>query len=444
MRWSSCPNNIGNLPHFLIPTQAGMLKPKVEAPKNGAKVPIEDSSYYSSGQLQYIEKFGIDVDVASSKAKPKTLYISTTSGQLIKFLVKQEKTGDLRKDARIMDFNTVVNHILQEDPEGRKRSLRLRTYSVICLNEECGILEWVNNTNCIRHLINDAHNYNPEVFPPVNYKEIYHPYLELQEKDDIELMVRIYREIISEQYHPYFHRWFIETYTDPTEWFDARSRFTKSAAVWSAVGHIVGLGDRHTENILLDVSNGECVHVDFDCLFDKGLSLARPEIVPFRLTPNLVDAMGLTGVEGTFRRTMEVVMTLLRDNKETLLGVIEPFIRDPTVAWNRSGRAQRGETDSHGRQAATFQDHENADAMEALLKISERLNGVYNLVHPNQEKLLKACSLRKQQHPSKGLGSLKEEGSLPLSVQGQVQRLISEATAEENLVQMYIGWQPWL
>jgi len=65
----------------------------------------------------------------------------------------------------------------------------------------------------------------------------------------------------------------------------------------------VGLGDRHTENVLLDTTCGEVVHVDFDCLFDKGLNLARPEIVPFRLTPNLVDAMGLTGVEGSFRRT---------------------------------------------------------------------------------------------------------------------------------------------
>lgn len=35
------------------------------------------------------------------------------------------------------------------------------------------------------------------------------------------------------------------------------------------MGHIVGLGDRHCENILLDTSRGECVHVDFDCLFDK-------------------------------------------------------------------------------------------------------------------------------------------------------------------------------
>ena len=50
------------------------------------------------------------------------------------------------------------------------------------------------------------------------------------------------------------------------------------------VGHVVGLGDRHGENILLDASSGECVHVDFSCLFDKGLTLQQPEVVPFRLT----------------------------------------------------------------------------------------------------------------------------------------------------------------
>lgn len=72
------------------------------------------------------------------------------------------------------------------------------------------------------------------------------------------------------------------------------------------VGHIVGLGDRHGENILLDKSTGECVHVDFDCLFDKGLTLQRPEIVPFRLTHNMLDGMGLSGYEGMFRKVAEV------------------------------------------------------------------------------------------------------------------------------------------
>jgi serine/threonine-protein kinase ATR len=96
----------------------------------------------------HIQRFHEMVDVASSKAKPKTLTLATTCGKTLKFLCKQEKDGDLRKDARMMEVNALLNRILQEDPEGRKRNLRLRTYSVTCLNEECGLLEWVENTSC--------------------------------------------------------------------------------------------------------------------------------------------------------------------------------------------------------------------------------------------------------------------------------------------------------
>ena len=39
------------------------------------------------------------------------------------------------------------------------------------------------------------------------------------------------------------------------------------------VGHMMGLGDRHGENLLLDASTGDVVHVDFSCLFDR----VRPE-----------------------------------------------------------------------------------------------------------------------------------------------------------------------
>ena len=39
----------------------------------------------------------------------------------------------------------------------------------------------------------------------------------------------------------------------------------------------------------------EMVHVDFDCIFDKGIwGLDRPELTPFRLTRNIVDAFGIS------------------------------------------------------------------------------------------------------------------------------------------------------
>lgn len=34
----------------------------------------------------------------------------------------------------------------------------------------------------------------------------------------------------------------------------------------------------------------------------------RPEIVPFRLTPHMVDGMGVTGYEGVYRRVMEITL----------------------------------------------------------------------------------------------------------------------------------------
>lgn len=58
----------------------------------------------------------------------------------------------------------------------------------------------------------------------------------------------------------------------------------------------MGLGDRHGENILIDTTTGEAVHVDFDCLFDKGLSLLRPEVVPFRYTDGLSDWLSVVCV----------------------------------------------------------------------------------------------------------------------------------------------------
>ena len=40
----------------------------------------------------------------------------------------------------------------------------------------------------------------------------------------------------------------------------------------------------------------------------QGLTLAIPEMVPFRLTQNLVDAFGVSGYEGAFRRACEVTL----------------------------------------------------------------------------------------------------------------------------------------
>lgn len=47
------------------------------------------------------------------------------------------------------------------------------------------------------------------------------------------------------------------------------------------------------------------------------------EQVPFRLTRDIVDGMGVTGVEGVFRRCCEEALLVMRMNKDALLTIIE-------------------------------------------------------------------------------------------------------------------------
>lgn len=45
------------------------------------------------------------------------------------------------------------------------------------------------------------------------------------------------------------------------------------------VGYIVGLGDRHGNNILIDQATAEVVHIDLGVAFEQGLMLKTPERV---------------------------------------------------------------------------------------------------------------------------------------------------------------------
>jgi ataxia telangiectasia mutated family protein len=49
--------------------------------------------------------------------------------------------------------------------------------------------------------------------------------------------------------------------------------------LWVQVGYIVGLGDRHSMNVLLDQDTAEVVHIDLGVAFEQGLMLKTPERV---------------------------------------------------------------------------------------------------------------------------------------------------------------------
>lgn len=289
-----------------------------------------------------------------------------------------------------MEFNAMVNRALLGDIESSKRRLDIKTYAVTPLNEECGAIEWVEGLKPMRDIILKLYR---EKGLKIDYAAIRD---QLAKACSDPSQIHIFTEEILGSLRPVLHEWFIETFPEPEAWFAARLKYTRSCAVMSIVGHVLGLGDRHGENLLLIEEDGRVFHVDFNCLFDKGLTFEKPELVPFRLTHNMVDAMGAYGVEGPYRLAAELTLRQLRQHIDTLMTILETFLYDPTADF--LGRKKR-----HTKGVPTTPE-------EVLESVKKKVKGF-----------------------------LPDE-TVPLSVEGYVDALIERARDPHNLAAMYIGW----
>ena len=353
-----------------------------------ANVNVRQHKAFSDPDYVYISSFLDDVLVLNSLQKPRKINIRGSDGRVYSMLCKPK--DDLRKDQRLMEFNAMINRSLKKDAESSKRRLYIKTYAVTPLNEECGLIEWVDNLKTLRDIILASYK---QKGIHINYGEIRQL---LNESVSTPNKLPIFTDRIIPNFPPVFHEWFVEMFPEPDAWFSARLRYTRSCAVMSIVGHVLGLGDRHGENILFEEGTGGTLHVDFNCLFDKGLTFEKPELVPFRLTHNMVDAFGAQGHEGPFRKSCELTLGILRGNEDTLMTILETFLYDPT-------------TDFIGKKKK-----------------------VNPLVPTTPEGVLESVR-------NKVRGLLVGE-SVPLSIEGYTDEQIKRATDPWNLASMYIGW----
>lgn len=84
-----------------------------------------------------------------------------------------------------------------------------------------------------------------------------------------EQKVAVYKKIKTTLFLPVMRHFFTERHKVPVSWFAMRLNYIRSVATTSIVGHILGLGDRHTSNILMDNRTGEVVHIDLGIAFEQ-------------------------------------------------------------------------------------------------------------------------------------------------------------------------------
>jgi len=96
--------------------------------------------------------------------------------------------------------------------------------------------------------------------------------------------------------------------------------FTKSCAAYCVMTYVLGVGDRHLDNLLI-TKTGRIFHVDFAYLFGQDPKPVSPP--PMRLTRHMVQAMGGANSAGfqQFRQYCHSAYTALRRNSGLILSL---------------------------------------------------------------------------------------------------------------------------
>lgn len=314
--------------------------------------------YHNSDSSCYIESFSSTVVILPTKTKPKKLDFKGSDGRKYSYLFKGHE--DLHLDERIMQLLTTTNGLLSENERTALRGMRARTYAVIPLGDRSGMIQWVDEATPLYALFkkwqkresaahimlnndkpNEAVLHALSLRPTESFANKVYSALkaaELRVSSNRKhwpkhILKKVYLELLKETPEDLLEKEFYYSSSNAEEWINKTTSFARSLAVTSMIGYIIGLGDRHLDNMLVDFRSGEMIHIDYNVCFEKGRRLRVPELVPYRLTQNLHAALGITGVDGPFRTAAEETLRVLRKHKEVLITLLDAFVYDPLVDW---------------------------------------------------------------------------------------------------------------
>lgn len=119
-----------------------------------------------------------------------------------------------------------------------------------------------------------------------------------------------------------------------------KNGFISNYAALSLVTYILGIGDRHLENFLIQTSTGKVVMIDFGYSFGASIELPIPELIPFRLTRSINDLTKPIGIDGAYRKSMLACFEALHKKMQLVVDYCDVFVDDPLMEWVWVSRKQ--------------------------------------------------------------------------------------------------------
>ncbi|KAI0395542.1 TOR kinase [Xylariaceae sp. FL0594] len=427
-------------------------------------------TYRSGAPIVRIMSFDTTFSVINSKQRPRKMSTMGSDGKMYAFLLKGHE--DIRQDERVMQLFGLCNTLLANDSECYKRHLGIQRYPAIPLSQSSGLLGWVPNSDTLHVLIRE-YRASRSILLNIEHRIM----LQMApDYDNLTLMqkVEVFGYALDNTTGQDLYRVLWLKSKSSEAWLDRRTNYTRSLGVMSMVGYILGLGDRHPSNLMLDQITGKIIHIDFGDCFEVAMKRDKyPERVPFRLTRMLTYAMEVSNIEGSFRITCEHVMRVLRENKESVMAVLEAFIHDPLLTWRLTNVVSANGPNFHSEREAALgagtQRPRRTSILDAERPPSElitsqqaAIDSMHHAGGPPAARTRARSNSSLINVPAQMEGDMAEMQNAraievldrvnqkltgrdfkpkeELEVVQQVNKLIMEATNLENLCQHYIGW----
>uniref|UniRef100_A0A3B4GU24 DNA-dependent protein kinase catalytic subunit n=1 Tax=Pundamilia nyererei TaxID=303518 RepID=A0A3B4GU24_9CICH len=428
------PGNLKEYSPWLSGFKADSFRNELEIPGqyDGRAKPLPE--YHAK-----ITGFDERVKVMSSIRRPKRLIIRGDDERDHPFLVKGGE--DLRQDQRIEQLFAVMNILLSQDTSCLHRGLQLRTYQVIPINTRIGLIEWMENTCTLKEFVLNTMT-EEEQQRAGRYMDCMYS-MTAQDMVTLAVITFIFFFVLNSR------RAFLNMCNSPEAFLSLRSHFISSHALLCVSHWILGIGDRHLSNFMINMETGGMIGIDFGHAFGSSTQfLPVPELMPFRLTQQFVNLMQPLKESGLIQNIMVHSLRAYRAEPDLLLNTMDVFVKEPSLDWKNFEMKQL-------RKGGTWTETVNTKEINwyPLQKVNfakRKLDGANPAAITSEELKLgfeKDGAFPGMQSVALGTKEHNIRARLPadgLSVENQVDCLLDQAMDPNVLCRVWVGWEPWI
>lgn len=207
-----------------------------------------------------------EIDRKDSATCPMVIPCVVDNSETYTIMFKNE---DVRKDQIIMNIIKLMAIVIKRE---KGIDLDLVTYNILPINKDSGLIEIVEECDTIYHI-----------------------------KESLGLNVINY----------------IMNNNGDSKIDEVRKRFIKSTSVFCVITYLLGVGDRHLDNIMI-TKDGRLFHIDFGYILGHDPVWSNPNI---RITSDIVNAIGGINTEyyADFKKQCTEIYNCLRKNMDVFM-----------------------------------------------------------------------------------------------------------------------------